>query len=344
VSDARLRLPQQDGRLFLTDGGIETVLIFQEGIALPEFAAFVLLESEEGRASLLRYFRRYLELAAGTPGAGFVLESPTWRAGFDWGAKLGFDDAAMRRINGNAIALMHELQSEYRARVEAPIVVSGCIGPRGDGYVAGAPMTHADAERVHRRQVEALAAAGADMITAVTMTTSAEAVGVARAAARAGRPSAISFTVETDGRLPSGETLDLAIDAVDSDAAEAGRAPPAYFMLNCAHPSHFAHVLDGLGERRARLRGLRANASRRSHAELDQATELDPGNPRELGEDYARLKASWPTLNVVGGCCGTDHRHVAEMAAAVIGPREVATGCRVSGAVHVEPLARRTAR
>src|SRR5262245_23789160 len=221
MSDAKLRLPQQDGRLFLTDGGIETVLIFQDGIALPEFSAFVLLESEEGRASLRRYFRRYLELAAGTPEAGFVLESPTWRAGSAWGAKLGFDDAAMRRINGTAIALMKELESEYAGRIAGPVVVSGCVGPRGDGYVAGAPMTHDDAERVHRLQVEALAAAGVDMITAVTMTTSAEAIGVARAAARAGRPSAISFTVETDGRLPSGERLGAAIDAVDADAAAA---------------------------------------------------------------------------------------------------------------------------
>jgi len=338
MSETRLRLPQQDGGRFLTDGGIETVLIFQEGIALPEFAAFVLLESREGRASLLRYFRRYLELAASTPRAGFVLESPTWRAGFDWGAKLGFDATAMRRINGHAIALMRELQSEYAARIAGPIVVSGCIGPRGDGYVAGAPMAPADAERVHRPQAEALAAAGADMITAVTMTTSAEAIGVARAAERAGRPSAISFTVETDGRLPSGESLASAMDAIDRDAAEAGRAPPAYFMLNCAHPSHFAHVLAELGERRARLCGLRANASRRSHAELDAATELDAGNPRELGDDYARLKAIWPTLRVIGGCCGTDHRHVAAMAAAVVGAPELATGCRVAGAVHVEPL------
>jgi homocysteine S-methyltransferase len=343
MSEAKLRLPHQDGGWFLTDAGIETVLIFQEGIALPEFAAFVLLESREGRASLLRYFRRYLELAASTPRAGFVLESPTWRAGFDWGAKLGFDDAAMRHVNRNAIALMTELKSEYTARIAGPIVVSGCIGPRGDGYVAGAPMTHADAERVHRPQVEALAAAGADMITAATMTTSAEAIGVARAAARAGCPSVISFTVETDGRLPSGESLGLAIDAVDADAAQAGRAPPAYFMLNCAHPSHFAHVLEGLGERRARLRGLRANASRRSHAELDAATELDPGNPHELGEDYARLTAIWPSLNVIGGCCGTDHRHVSAMAAAVMGPRELATGCRLCGSVHVAAIGSRAA-
>jgi homocysteine S-methyltransferase len=338
MNETSLRLPQEDGGWFLTDGGIETVLIFQDGIALPEFAAFVLLESPEGRATLRRYFRRYLDLAAATPNAGFILESPTWRAGFDWGTKLGFDAAAMRRANRDAIALMRELASEYVERVPRAIVVSGCVGPRGDGYVAGAPMTLDDAERVHRPQIEALASAGADMITAITMTTSAEAIGVARAAARAGRASAISFTVETDGRLPSGETLSTAIDAVDADAAEAGRARPAYFMLNCAHPSHFEHVLGSLGERCGRLRGVRANASRLSHAELDCATELDAGNPQELGEDYARLKTHLSSLNVLGGCCGTDHRHIAAMAAAVVGPAPLAGVCRVSGDVHIEPL------
>ena len=244
----------------------------------------------------------------------------------------------MRQVNRDAIALMQELQSEYAARIARPIVVSGCVGPRGDGYIAGAPMAPGDAARVHQPQVDALAAAGVDLITAITMTTSAEAIGVARAAARAGCPSAISFTVETDGKLPSGESIAGAIAAVDADAAEAARAAPAYFMLNCAHPSHFEHVLDALGDRRARLRGLRANASRRSHAELDAATELDAGNPQELGADYARLKAIGRRLNVIGGCCGTDHRHVEAMAAALIDETD-AGACRHSGPVRVERLA-----
>jgi homocysteine S-methyltransferase len=338
MSVIEARLPQQDGGWFLTDGGIETVLIYQEGITLPEFSAFVLLESKDGRESLRRYFRRYLDLAVETPTAGFILESPTWRAGLDWGTKLGFDAAAMRRINRDAIALMRELEAEYGDRVAGPIVVSGCVGPRGDGYVAGAPMSLDDAQRVHTPQIEALAAAGVDMITGTTMTTSAEAIGVARAAARVGRASAIAFTVETDGRLPSGESLASAIDAVDADAASRGHSPPAYFMLNCAHPSHFAHVLDGLGERRGRLQGLRANASRRSHAELDAATELDPGDPQELGADYLRLKGLWPALNVVGGCCGTDHRHVAAMAAALVAPPQAAGARRANGSMRVEGL------
>jgi homocysteine S-methyltransferase len=316
-----LRIPQLEGGLFLTDGGLETVLIYQEGLELPEFAAFVLLRWHTGRERLRRYFRRYLELAAQTPGAGFVLESPTWRAGFDWGAKLGFDARAMRELNRDAITLMHELKAEYALHLTGPIVVSGCVGPRGDGYVAGAPMALDDAQRVHQPQVDALAEAGAEMITAITMTTSAEGIGVARAAARAGRTSAISFTVETDGTLPSGESLATAIRAVDADAAAAGREAPAYYMINCAHPSHFEHVITSLGDQRSRLRGVRANASRSSHAELDSATELDAGNPEELGQDYVHLKAALPSLNVVGGCCGTDHRHVAAMSAALCAGR-----------------------
>jgi len=321
MNGAVSRVPQQDGGWFLTDGGLETVLIFQEGIELPEFAAFVLLRSKTGREQLRRYFRRYLELAANTPGSGFVLESPTWRAGVDWGAKLGFDAAAMRTLNRDAIGLLGELRAEYAARIAGPIVVSGCIGPRGDGYIAGAPMALDDAQHVHQPQVDALVDAGADMITAITMTTSAEGIGVARAAARAGRPSAISFTLETDGRLPSGESLRMAIEAVDADAAALNHAAPAYYMINCAHPSHFETVLEGLGEWRSRLRGVRANASRRSHTELDSATELDAGDPEELGRDYARLKSVLPNLCVVGGCCGTDHRHVAAMSSALVGAR-----------------------
>jgi S-methylmethionine-dependent homocysteine/selenocysteine methylase len=134
-----------------------------------------------------------------------------------------------------------------------------------------------------------------------------EAIGVARAARRAGLPAAISFTVETDGRLPSGQDLGEAIEQVDADAA------PAYFMINCAHPTHFEAVLEGGGGWRERIRGLRANASTKSHAELDEATELDSGDPADLGARYAGLRELLPELTVVGGCCGTDHRHVAEI-------------------------------
>lgn len=311
MTSSGLRLPQLDGGWFLTDGGIETVLIYQDGVELPEFAAFVLLQTEEGRDILRRYYRRYLDIAAAAPGAGFVLESPTWRAGIDWGAKLGFDAGAMQRINAEAVGLMSELRTEYVGRIAGPVVISGCIGPRGDGYAAGAPMDPEDARRAHQLQADALAAAGVDQITAVTMTSSAEAMGAARAAARAGCASAISFTVETDGTLPSGESLGAAIQAVDADAEGSGHDAPAYYMMNCAHPAHFEAVVTSAGAWRDRIQGLRANASTLSHAELDVMTQLDSGNPQDLADRYRRLRAPLSRLNVLGGCCGTDHRHVA---------------------------------
>lgn len=313
MTSSKLRLPQLDGGWFLTDGGIETVLIYQDGVELPEFAAFVLLETEDGRDILRRYYRRYLDIAAAALGAGFVLETPTWRAGIDWGAKLGFDAQAMQRINAEAVVLMNELRTEYVSRIAGPIVVSGCIGPRGDGYAAGAPMEPEDARRAHQLQADALAVAGVDQITAITMTSSAEAMGVARAAARAGRTSAISFTVETDGKLPSGEALGAAIQAVDADAEASGHDAPAYYMINCAHPTHFESVVSDAGMWRERIQGLRANASTLSHAELDVMTQLDSGDPHDLADRYRRLRTPLSRLNVLGGCCGTDHQHVAAM-------------------------------
>ncbi|WP_127998774.1 homocysteine S-methyltransferase family protein [Piscinibacter defluvii] len=309
-------LPPADGAWFLTDGGIETVLIYQDGIELPEFAAFVLLDGAAGRAALRRYYERYLAIAAATPGAGFVLESPTWRAGLDWGRRLGYDAAAMRRLNGLAIALMHELREAWRSRIGGPIVLSGCVGPRGDGYAPGAPMDGDDACRAHGPQVLALAEAGAERITAVTMTTSGEAIGIARAAAAVERPCVVSFTVETDGRLPSGETLAEAIARTDAEAEAGAGTAPAWYMVNCAHPSHFEAVLEGGGAWTRRIRGLRANASMRSHAELDAMTTLDDGDPADLAGRYRRLREVLPNLNMLGGCCGTDHRHVAAIGAA----------------------------
>ncbi len=321
MTSSRLRVPQLDGGWFLTDGGIETVLIYQDDVDLPEFAAFVLVEMADGRDILRRYYRRYLDIAVAAPGAGFILESPTWRPGIDWGAKLGFDADAMQRINGEAVALMNELRTEYASRIEGAIVVSGCVGPRGDGYAPGAPMDPEDARSAHQRQADALAVAGVDQITAITMTSSAEAMGVARAAARAGRTSAISFTVETDGTLPSGEPLRAAIQAVDGDAQASGHDVPAYYMINCAHPTHFESVVSDAGSWRERIQGLRANASTLSHAELDAMTQLDSGNPQDLADCYRRLRTPLSRLNVLGGCCGTDHRHVAAMCEAWSSPR-----------------------
>ncbi len=305
MSTRKARLPQLDGGLFLTDGGIETCLIFLDGLELPHFAAFHLLRTAEGRDALRRYFERYLAIAA-EGGHGFVLESPTWRASADWGARLGYSADELAAANRDAIRLMAELRDAFAGRV-SPIVVSGCIGPRGDGYDPGQVMTPEASEAYHAGQIATFADAGADMVTAITMTNTPESIGIVRAAGKAGMPVAISFTLETDGRLPTGESLGQAIAAVD--AATGGG--PAYYMINCAHPTHFADTLGQGGAWLKRVRGLRANASRRSHAELNEAPDLDAGDPVELGGQYRDLVRRHPHINVLGGCCGTDHRHVA---------------------------------
>ena len=296
-------LPQLDGSIFISDGGLETSLVFLDGVDLPSFAAFPLLDQETGRDMLRRYFQPYLDTAA-SKRVGFVLDTPTWRASSDWGAKLGYGQDRLNQVNKRSVDFARDLR--HAAQLPMPTVINGVIGPRGDGYKAENLMTAAAAEDYHRMQVRAFRDAGADMVSAITMTYAQEAVGIARAAAAAGIPVVISFTLETDGRLPSGETLAAAIKAVEVNTSGA----PAYYMINCAHPTHIGDALDGLGSLSSRLRGLRANASKLSHEQLDAATELDAGDPAELGHQYRVLRDRIPHLNVLGGCCGTDHRHV----------------------------------
>ncbi len=296
-------LPQLDGRLFLSDGGIETTLIFLEGQDLPCFSAFHLLRDAAGRETLRRYFTRHARIAV-QRGTGFIFESATWRANTDWGRKLHYTPAELVEANCQAIRLCAELRVELETEA-SPMVISGCIGPRGDGYDPGTLMSPDEAHQYHAAQAGTFAQTEADMIAAITITNTPEAIGIARAAADVDMPSAISFTVETDGRLPTGQPLGEAIEEVD---AATGRAP-AYYMITCAHPSHFATVLEDASWMQ-RIRGIRANASRCSHAELDEAEELDFGDPAELGVQYAELRRRFPHINVLGGCCGTDHRHI----------------------------------
>lgn len=303
-------LPQLADRIFLTDGGIETSLIFLDGLELPHFAAFHLMRSDEGRASLVAYYERYIEIAKKHQ-LGFILESPTWRASTDWGAKLGYSPSEIAAINRQSITLMRDLRIVHESAT-TPMVISGCVGPRGDGYDPGEAMSADEAQAYHAHQISAFAAAGADMTTAITMTNAAEAIGIVRAAGRARLPVAISFTVETDGRLPTGQPLGEAIEEVD---AATGRAA-AYYMLNCAHPTHFEATLESSADWMKRIRGLRANASRMSHQELNDASELDAGNPVELASQYRDLRRRFPQIAILGGCCGTDHRHIEEIGSA----------------------------
>ncbi|MBR0824997.1 homocysteine S-methyltransferase family protein [Bradyrhizobium manausense] len=297
-------LPQHRGGIFLTDGGMETTLIFHDGLELPHFAAFVLLDSADGRAHLKRYYEAYLRIAR-QHGLGFVLDSPTWRANPDWGAKLGYDADGLKAINMRSIRFLEELRRAWEAP-GLPCVINGAIGPRGDGYKAG-NMDAIEAEAYHVAQIGAFAAAGADMVTAFTLNSINEAIGVARAAKTQAIPVAISFTVETDGRLVRGETLREAIESVDGATERACE----YFLINCAHPTHFEGALEAGEAWVERIHGVRANASIKSHAELDESETLDSGDPIDLGRRYLSLRRAFPRMRILGGCCGTDHRHVA---------------------------------
>lgn len=305
-------LPQLNGDLFLTDGGMETTLVFHDGLELPDFAAFVLLKDPAGTSALRAYYRTYSELAKQF-NAGLVLDTATWRASPDWGTRLGYSSEELAETNRQAVGLLEDIRREY-ATEQTKIVINGCIGPRGDGYVPGQMMTSEQAADYHRVQIETFAQTAADMVSALTMNYTEEAIGIAEAAQQSGMPVVIAFTVETDGRLPTGQALGEAIEAVE----QATSRYPMYYMINCAHPTHFAHVLRAEEPFVHRIHGLRANASRMSHAELNEAPELDIGNPAELGLQYAELKRQMRQLNVLGGCCGTDHRHVGQIAEACV--------------------------
>lgn len=308
----RQELPQVSGGMFLTDGGIETTLIYHDCLDLPEFAAFDLLNQDEGREALWRYFESHASIAV-KHSVGFILESATWRANPDWGEKLGYSAEMLDEANRAAIQLLAEVR-EVHASEASPMVISGCVGPRGDGYDPKHLMTPEEATEYHGVQIGTFNTTDADMITAITMTYAEEAVGITRAAASVGMPSVISFTVETDGRLPTGQPLGAAIEQVD----ESCEVVPAYYMINCAHPSHFAGTLSEGSGWVERVRGIRANASKLSHSELDEAKELDDGNPAELANQYRALIGLFGHINVLGGCCGTDQRHLEEICRACL--------------------------
>jgi len=290
---------------WVTDGGLETDLIFHHGADLPEFAAYPLLRTDDGRTLLRTYYEGYARIAEQT-GRGLRLESPTWRANPDWGAALGDDATALEAVNRSAVGLMRALAEEWGSRVDGTTVV-GMVGPRGDGYAAGSAASEDEAADYHAAQVAAFASEGADEVAALTLTDTREALGIVRAADAAGIPAVLSFTVETDGRLPDGTPLGEAIETVDAAAA------PSYFMVNCAHPQHLLPAFGSAGPWVERIRGLRSNASTQSHDELDEAETLDQGDLDVLVPAHRAVEQHLPALEIVGGCCGTDARHVAAL-------------------------------
>lgn len=295
------QLPHKSDKHFVVWVGMETDLIFNQGIDLPGFASFPLLEKPDTRALMRDYVSRQIDLAM-QYGLGTILESCTWIANRDRAKDLGYDAERLAAVNRDAIALLAEIRADKGA---ANVLISANIGPRDDAYAPADTMAPDEAEAYHGMQLDSLMKTAVDLISGYTLTNAGEAIGLTRAAEKRDMHCVISFTVETDGRLPSGQALDEAI--AETDAAT--NAGPLYYMINCAHPDHFAGTLTG----NPRLRGIVMNASRCSHAELDEATELDDGDPQELGAQVASLVSEFPDMKVFGGCCGTDLRHIDAM-------------------------------
>ena len=300
----RNQLPQLSSSTFMTDGGLETDLIFNKGIDLPEFAAFDLLKSSEGKQTLKNYYKDYLVIAK-KKCKGFVLEAPTYRANPDWVVKIGYMLDDLQLIHNTAVKELEDLRNEFEDdNFKVPISV--CIGPRGDGYVPSNIMTSEETEEYHSFQIKAVSNTNADLVSALTINYNDEAIGIVNAAKKHHIPVVISYTVETDGKLPSGQSLNDAISSLD----KATNNYVSYFMINCAHPEHFKGVLSTNESWTKRIKGLRANASKKSHAELDESETLDIGNKEELANDYSNLRNQLPNLSIIGGCCGTDSTHL----------------------------------
>jgi len=313
-------------RTFLTNAGTETYLVFQQGFDLPEFCAFTVFEDAEAWGELERNHLGPILQAAADHGHGLMLDALVWRAQPDFVAKLGLGSDQLGHINATAVSRLREAAMRWRRsngfdEQSLPVLIAADIGPRGDGYrVEDAAVTVAAARDYHRPQIQAVVAAGADVVCALTMTGLSESIGIVEACALSGVPVIVSPTVETDGRLPDQSELGSFIRDVD----EATGAAPLFYMVNCAHPTHLLPTLEAARAAGAswlgRFRGFRANASRKSHQELDDSTELDRGDPRELARDVAEMQQTYG-LRVIGGCCGTDHEHLAAIARSAPAPR-----------------------
>ncbi len=294
-------LPQLGNDIFACYTGMDTDIIYNRGIDLTGFASYTLLSTDEGKSRLREYYSNLMALAREL-NVGVILDSVTWVANRDRGRDLSYSPDDLKKFNTEAIELIASVREEEG---DLPTVLCGQVGPRGDGYEPSDLMSTEDAERYHAEQIKVYSITDVDLVSASTMCYAEEAVGVVRAAQRYDIPVSISFTVETDGRLPTGMSLEEAIQKVDDETD--GRA--LYFLINCAHPDHFTGIFNDEPWMN-RLRGVVANASRCSHSELEAAKEFDEGNPDELGSLIGSLLKQYPHFNIIGGCCGTDMRHM----------------------------------
>ena len=283
-------------------GGLETTLAFVKGFDLPEFASFNLVNNDDGREAISSHLQSFATVAC-DHSVGLILDPPTWRASRDWGEKLGYTGETLTAAIHKSVELVGKVRNDFE-NANTPIVISGAMGSRTDGYNPEEFMTSEQSEEYHSTQIGTFVDTEVDLVTAYTMAYVDEAVGIVRAAQSAKMPVVISFTLGADGCLPAGPSLVDAIEQVDT----ATGGGPEYYMINCVHPIYFMETLASGDPRLKRVQGLMPNASSKSHEELEEATELDEGNPAELVEQMREIRKGMPWVNILGGCCGTDSR------------------------------------
>ena len=300
--------PRLEGKFYLTEGGTETEVMYKWGFDLPEFAMFPLLDDPEADTVIRNMYRRYLDVAA-EQGVGVLLNGHDYRASPDWGAKLGYSAEGLQQMQRRTIQFLDEMRAEYADRV-TDVYIAACIGPRGDAYGTGGEITADEAEDYHSVQLHNLDGTAADMAVAATFNNIPEAIGVIRAAKGAGMPIGVSLTLTPEGRLRSGPTLREAVETVDEVTAGAA----AWFGTNCSHPLEFEPAIADAGPWLDRLRYIRPNAAKMDKIALCSLGHLEDGDPEELGEQMGDVVRRLPRADIIGGCCGTDERHLSEIA------------------------------
>lgn len=316
MTTARTLFPRRDGLLYLTEGGTETEIIYRHGHGLREFAMFELMDRPAALADLGDMYRRYLDAAA-RHGFGALMAGFDYRASPDWGKKLGYSRAGLEEVQHRCIAFLRDAAAPYRQELP-DVAICGCVGPRGDAYALNRTITAEEAEDYHSVQIATLKDCGVDLVWAATINNVPEAVGISRAAARAGLPLNLSFTLTETHRLRSGPSLREAIARTD---AEAGAARPDSYGVNCSHPVEFEPALEP-GDWLRRIRSLRPNAARMEKVALCKLGHIEEGDPEELGREMGALARRLPAVDIWGGCCGTWDRHLDRIARQVRAARE----------------------
>jgi homocysteine S-methyltransferase len=313
MTDQRPFPPQKAGRLYLTEGGTETELLYKYGFALPQFALFPLLDNPQAVSKMREMFQSYLDVAVRHKMCA-LMGGLDYRASPDWGALLGYSPQSLADANLRSIEFLRDIAREYASDIP-DIVIEGLIGPRGDAYERNASITVDEAEDYHSVQLETLKRANVDLALAITFNNVPESIGVARAAVKIGVPLAISLTLDGTSKLSSGPRLGEAITTIDRETDHA----PEFYLVNCSHPVEYESAIepDGWIDR---VRGVRPNASRMEKMALCQIGHLEDGDPVELGKLCGDLARRYPHMDIWGGCCGTWDRHLDEIAKNVVAP------------------------